>query len=142
MDQPKKIINHYTTSTVCLFKIINIEDINEDISGKVGNYIIKKTCELINNNLTEEYFFVRYIESKFALVFSGTDENGVINFMKQIKTSVENIKVVLKDGQTIGPKINVAITTYYKGTSLDGVIRKLEEYLDDANINENNINCL
>lgn len=138
----KRIINQYATSTVCLFKIINIEDINEDISGKVGNYIIKKTCESISDNLAEEYFFVRYIESKFALVFSGIDEDGVINFMKQIKSRVENIRVALNDGQTIGPKINIAITTYYKGTSLDGVIKKLEEYLDDANIDENNINCL
>ena len=30
------------------------------------------------------------------------------------------------------PKIRVAISTYYKGTSLDGTLKKLEQYIDSA----------
>ena len=51
------------------------------------------------------------------------------------KVGKSNVKIV-------SPKINVAITTYYKGTALEGVTKKLEEYLDNADSNENNINCL
>ena len=40
------------------------------------------------------------------------------------------------------PKINVVISTYYKGTALEGVTRKLEEYLDNASESENAINYL
>ena len=36
----KKEIDKYTTSTVCLFKIINIVEINEKISRKTGNAVI------------------------------------------------------------------------------------------------------
>lgn len=138
----KKTINKYPTSTVCLYKITNLTQINEKIGRKAGNNIIAKISNLIKNNLAEEYFFVRYMGPKFAIVFSGTDEDGVINFMKNMKFQIENIKITSKNGQVISPKINVAITTYYKGTSLDGVTKKLEEYLDNADITENNINCL
>ena len=38
------------------------------------------------------------------------------------------------------PKINMVLTTYYKGTALESVNKKLEEYLDNADKNENDIN--
>lgn len=138
----KKIINKYPTSTVCLFKITNLKEINEKISRKVGNELIIRVSNLIKNNLAEEYFFVRYMGPKFAIVFSGTDEDGVINFMKNIKLQIENIKIVLTKGQVVRPKINIAVTQYFKGTALDGVTKKLEEYLDNSDDNENNISCL
>ena len=143
----KKIINKYPTSTVCLFKITNLSQINQEVDRKVGNYVITKVSEMLKNNLAEQYFFVRYIGPKFAIVFSGADENGVINFMKNMKQQIENLKIDVQKikkskVKTVSPKINIAITTYYKGTALDSVTRKLEEYLDNANSNENNINCL
>ena len=145
--QAKKVINKYPTSTVCLFKISNLPQINEQVDRKVGDYIITRVSELLKGNLADEYFFVRYMGPKFAIVFSGTDEDGVVNFMKNIKLQIEDIminvqKVKKSKLKTVSPKINVAITTYYKGTALDGVMKKLEEYLDNAKINENNINCL
>lgn len=143
----KKVINKYSTSTVCLFKITNLSEINEKVDRKVGNYIITKISELFKSNLAQEYFFVRYMGPKFAIVFSGTDEEGVVNFMKSMKLQIENIKIDVQNfGKSnvkiVSPKINVAITTYYKGTALEGVTKKLEEYLDNADSNENNINCL
>ena len=55
--------------------------------------------------------------------------NKVLNFFKL--ESEENI---------IMPKVNIVVTTYYKGTALESVNKKLEEYLDNADKNENDIN--
>lgn len=40
------------------------------------------------------------------------------------------------------PKINVVLSTYYKGTALEGLTKKLEQYLDTASKDENTINYL
>ena len=37
------------------------------------------------------------------------------------------------------PRLNFAISSYYKGTGLEEVLKKLEEYLDKADVNESNI---
>ncbi len=37
------------------------------------------------------------------------------------------------------PKLNFAISSYYKGTGLEEVLKKLEEYLDHADISESDI---
>ena len=36
-------------------------------------------------------------------------------------------------------RLNFVISSYYKGTGLEEVLKKLEEYLDTANINESDI---
>ena len=145
----RKIIDQYTTSTICMFKIINIEKINEDISRKTGDKIITKTCEIVKNNLSSEYVFVRYMGPKFVIVFSGIEKQAIVGFMEQIKEQVEAIElepvdVEFEGGENImaKPKINAIISTYYKGTALEGVLQKLEKYLDNADISENKINQL
>ena len=42
----------------------------------------------------------------------------------------------------VKPKVNFAIAAYYKGTALEEVIKRLEEYLDEAKNEENSINFL
>ena len=145
----RKIIDQYTTSTICMFKIINIEKINEDISRKTGDKIITKTCEVVKSNLSSEYVFVRYMGPKFVIAFSGIEKEAIVGFMEQIKEQVEAIEIEPVDVEFEGgeniiakPKINLIISTYYKGTALEGVLQKLEKYLDNADINENKINQL
>lgn len=145
----RKTIDKYTTSTVCMFKIINLEEINEDISRKTGDTIITKVCEVVRSNLSSEYIFVRYMGPKFAIVFSGIDNKAVSGFMEQIKEQVEAIElepvdVEFEDEEEVlaKPKINIIMSTYYKGTALEGVLKRLEEYLDNADKNENKINEL
>ena len=143
----KKIIDKYTTSTVCLFKIINLVEINELVSRKTGDNLITQICREIKQNLAEEYLFVRYMGPKFAIVFSGVDLQAVETFIKSMKDKIEEIKILpAKDfkGEDIevSPKLNIALASYYKGTPLVGVTKKLEEYLDTADLSESNINYL
>jgi len=86
---------------------------------------------------------------KFAIVFSGIEIQAVKNFMEQIKTQIEKIELEPVDVEFEGdedimanPKINIIISTYYKGTALEGAMKKLEEYLDNASNDENGINYL
>ena len=145
----RKTIDQYTTSTVCMFRITNIEEINEDISRKTGDTVITKVCEIIKSNLSNEYIFVRYMGPKFVIVFSGIERSAVVSFVEQIKQEVEEIEVEpvdveFEDAEDIiaKPKINVIISTYYKGTALEGVLKKEEEYLDNADKNESKISEL
>lgn len=147
----RTVIDKYPTSAVCLFKLVNLPKINERVSRKTGNEVITRISKLIKDNLSNEYFFVRYNGPKFAIVFSGSDVEGVAQFMKDIKRKVESIKITPREdykGDTakpipyVMPKINVVITTYYKGTALEGVLSKLEEYLDTVDENESEINYL
>lgn len=145
----RKVIDQYTISTVCLFKIVNLEQINEEISRKTGDKIITKMSEVVKENLSQEYIFVRYMGPKFAIVFSGIEKDAVTNFMEEIKEQVENIEVEpvdveFEDDEKVvaKPKINIVITTYYKGTALEGLMKKMEEYIDNADENESDINYL
>ncbi len=143
----KKIIDKFDKSTVCLFKIINLVQINQNVSRKTGDNVITEVCKTIKQELAPEYLFVRYMGPKFAIVFSGVEIDSIEEYMKNLKQKVESLKIPPAQDYKgkpveVSPLINIALATYYKGTILVGVTKKLEEYLDTADPAESNINFL
>ena len=142
----KKIVDQYTTSTICMFKITDLEEINKKYSRELGNEVIREVSTYVKNNIAETYVFVRYMGPKFVIVFSGVDIDSVADFVNDMKNAIENMKISLKDEngnpiekQTTNITLNIALSTYYKGTGLEEVLKKLEEYLDNADKNESDI---
>ena len=145
----RKIIDKYPTSIVSLVKIINLQQIEEKISKKTANSVIKKVAEFIKASLSPEYICVRYSENELAIVFPGSDIDGVVKFMEDIKINVEKLKIKTlaslnesMNGLAVAPKLNIAMTTYYKETALEEVLNTLYEYLSEATSNESDISCL
>lgn len=157
----KKIIDQYTISTICMFKIINIQEINREYCRELGNKVITKISEYIAENISEDYVFVRYMGPKFVIAFSGVETNGVADFLNEIKEKIETtpIELTKEERQALNlearlpgktsrgaeckdkaiPKLNFVISSYYKGTALEEVLKKQEEYLDNAEMTESDI---
>ena len=141
----KKKIDEYATSAVCMFRISNIEEINDTTSRKVGNEIIKEVSNIVKEKMPQEYVFVRYMGPKFVIVFSGVEEGSLNEFLQDMKQELEELEIVEDDGEyeyTATPRINFVVSTYYKGTALENLTKKLEEYLDSAPKSENQINYI
>ena len=116
--------------------------------------MIVDVCDDIKERLSPEYIFVRYMVPKFVIAFSGIEIDGVVEFLNDMKREVEGLEVedvivAEQNEKTKGkkkkvpvtnPKLNFVLTTYYKGTALEQVLKKLEEYLDTADKSENEIN--
>ena len=148
----RKIVDRYPTSSVCMFNIINLDEINEKANRKTGNNVITEVSRYIKENISEEYLFVRYMGPKFIIFFSGIDNEGVTSFIQELKRDVENIKIDIEKEQEdkkksdkkgfVSPKLNFVITTYYKGTALEALNKELEEYLNNADKEESDINLI
>lgn len=155
----KKVIDQYTISTICMFKIINLQEINKRYCRELGNKVITKIAEFIKENISKQYIFVRYMGPKFVIAFSGVEATGVADFLNEIKEKIEietiklteqeknelmiEVKNSKKDKQindmTTNAKLNFVISSYYKGTGLEEVLKKLEEYLDTTDADESDI---
>lgn len=158
----KKKIDKYTISTICMFKITNLPTINEQYSRELGNKVISTVAEYIKGNISENYIFVRYMGPKFVIVFSGVESESVAEFLNELKVNVEKLQISLQkpdsnveeeyihennqkrkntnNTESVNPKLNFVISSYYKGTGLEEVAKKLEQYLDNANEDESEIN--
>ncbi|MBO4815958.1 MAG: diguanylate cyclase [Clostridia bacterium] len=148
----KRVIDKYPQSTICMFRIMNIEKINEKLGRDAGTKLLINMTNIIKRSISSEYIFVRYMGPKFAIAFSGQDFELVAKFVKSVKEEIEHIKLTnneeknankdKKRKEIISPRTNFVLATYYKGTGLEEVTKKLEEYLDDCDKNESNINCI
>ncbi len=154
-EEGRKIIDNYTTSTICMFKITNLEETNNKVNRDTGNQMIIDVCDYIKEKLSDEYIFVRYMGPKFVIAFSGVEVEGVTEFLNDLKNETERLEVEdviaaeaneKEEGKKkkkvviTNPKLNFVLTSYYKGTALEKVMKKLEEYLDSADKNEHDIN--
>ena len=161
----KKIIDQYTTSAVCMFRITNLEEINDKYSRKLGNQVVIDISEFVGNNISNDYIFIRYMGPKFVIVFSGVDIDAVTTFITDLKNQAEEIEVSLpvQEGVEeieieavdrkkikeqpnkevkVKAKLNFVLSTYYKGTGMEEVLKKLEQYVDNADKSENDITCI
>ncbi len=137
----KRIIDQYTTSTICMFRITNLEEINEKYSRELGNEVVIQVSKHIRKNISNQYVFIRYMGPKFVIAFSGVEIDAVSDFINDIKATMENMEISLEEDseQTVKPQFNFVLSTYYKGTGLEEVLKKLEEYLDKADKSESDV---
>ena len=156
----KKIIDQSISSAVCMFRITNIEEINR-ISRELGNKVISEVSRHIKQSISDNYIFVRYMGPKFVIVFCGIDANNASNFVNELKDSTEKLNIKLDDetysveeldaprksrkkkrrqNVSVSPTLSFVISTYYKGTGIETVLKSLESYIDNANYNVNEIN--
>jgi len=141
----KRTIDNYPKSTICMFTINNIEEINEKYGRKIGTNMIVRIANEIKAKLEIENIFVRYMGPKFAIVFSGINLEETIEKVAIIKREIEKINLKIADKKTqieVIPQTNFILGTYYKGTGLEEVTKKLEEYLDNCDKAESEINCI
>ena len=158
----KKTIDQYTTSAVCMFRITNLEEINDTYSRKLGNQVVMDVSEFIGNNISNDYIFIRYMGPKFVIVFSGVDIDAVTTFVTDIKNQAEELEISLpqydnveeieieaidrkkkkQEEVKVKAKLNFVLTTYYKGTGMEEALKKLEQYVDNADKSENDITCI
>lgn len=148
----KRIIDKHPESCICMFKIMNIEEVNEKFGRNIGTDLIVKVTNIVKRSISSQYIFVRYMGPKFAIAFPGVDITGVEQFVKSIKEEIENMKLEQEENkanakkkkkqESVSASTNFVLATYYKGTGIEEVTKKLEEYLDECDKDESNINCI
>ena len=148
----KNIMDGYATSAVCMFRISNIESINEEFGRQIGTDIICEVAKIVRQRMAKEYIFVRYMGPRFVIVFSGVEEAAVETFLKDMKDEMEELVIVPEsenpeddnedEENGASPLINMVVSTYYKGTGVEQLTKKLEEYIESAPKNENIINFI
>ena len=104
---------------------------------------------------------------KFAIVFCGVNSDNASDFINEIKESTEKLQISLSDNNfteqnleensnkktknrtkkkkediVVSPVLNFVVSTYYKGTGIEIVLKSLEKYLDDAESNTSQISSI
>ncbi len=147
----KRKIDEYVKSSICMFTIQNIEEINQKYGRNVGTKMILRVSNLVKSSIYSEYIFVRYMGPKFAIALAGIDIDGATEFLINLKERIEDIEIELqskakgeknKKKILVSPETNFVIGTYYKGTGIEEVTKKLEEYLDNSDKTESAITSI
>ena len=92
----KKIIDQHTISSICMFRISNIESINK-IARELGNKVITEVSRNVKRSISDSYIFVRYMGPKFVIVFCGVDTNSASEFINELKENAESLEIKMDE---------------------------------------------
>ena len=109
----KMLLEQYNKPQIVMFRIDNLEEVNEEFSRNAGNVLITEVTKKIHSITRGDNIFVRYIGPKFIIILddkkniednikeNNTDDiiqkNDYMEVLKNIKENVENIKLVQTD---------------------------------------------
>ena len=130
----KMLLEQYNKPQIVMFRIDNLEEVNEEFSRNAGNVLITEVTKKIHSITRGDNIFVRYMGPKFIIILddkkniednikeNNTDDiiqkNDYMEVLKNIKENVENIKLVQTD------------TGVFKKEYLE-MIKKAEDEEDD-----------
>ena len=101
----KILLEKHIRPQIVMFRIDNLEKINEEFSRQAGNVVITEVTKKILNITKGDNIFIRYMGPKFIIVFEDGEntenqqnnqqnEKEYIIMLKNIKEAVENIRLV------------------------------------------------
>lgn len=131
----KMLLEQYNKPQIVMFRIDNLEEVNEEFSRNAGNVLITEVTKKIHSITRGDNIFVRYMGPKFIIILddkkniednikeNNTDDiiiqkNNYMEVLKNIKENVENIKLVQTD------------TGVFKKEYLE-MLKKVEDEEDD-----------
>jgi len=127
----KNILNSNIVSTVVLFEITNLVDINEKLGRESGNMSLTEMKNRVSEHLADTTIFVRYMGPKFAIAFPGMQVEDVMEILNNIKQALEDKKVKAKGRKYAQLETCFVGGTYYKGTGLDTLMKRLDNKLEE-----------
>ena len=97
----KILLERHIRPQIVMFRIDNLEEINEQFSRQAGNVLITEVTKKILSITKGDNIFIRYMGPKFIIIFEDKETNEDIQkekeymtILKNIKEAVENIKLV------------------------------------------------
>ena len=97
----KILLEKHIRPQIVMFRIDNLEKINEEFSRQAGNVVITEVTKKILNITKGDNIFIRYMGPKFIIVFEDGEntenqqnEKEYMIMLKNIKEAVENIRLV------------------------------------------------
>ncbi len=101
LTEGKLKLEKYDESTIIMYRISNLEQINEEFSRQAGNMTITNVTEAVNRVLHEtkqNNIFVRYSGPRFAIAFPGIIPEN-LNVMESIKKAVESTYIMQSEAE-------------------------------------------
>lgn len=111
LTEGKLKLEEYNESTIIMYRISNLEKINEKFSREAGNQTITNVTNIVTkilNKTGKNNIFVRYSGPKFAIAFPGILPDNLKEVLKTIQKQVEESKLILSEieGKNIKEEID------------------------------------
>ncbi|MBU4394688.1 MAG: GGDEF domain-containing protein, partial [Proteobacteria bacterium] len=87
-------IRHQTTISLLLIDIDHFKNFNDTYGHQAGDFVLKKFCEILQDNLRKYDTLARYGGEEFAIILPETSEEDALLVAEKLRAAIENATFV------------------------------------------------
>ncbi|MDO8948482.1 MAG: GGDEF domain-containing protein [Desulfocapsaceae bacterium] len=87
-------IRHQTTISLLLIDIDHFKNFNDTYGHQAGDFVLKKFCEILQDNLRKYDALARYGGEEFAIILPETSEEDALLVAEKLRAAIENATFV------------------------------------------------
>ncbi len=107
-------MRHNRPLCLVLFDIDHFKILNDTYGHLAGDFVLKKTAQLVQHQIRFEDIFCRYGGEEFALLLPETEQWQALRIAEKMRQSVTNLKVVFDD-MTITTTASFGVAVSHSG---------------------------
>lgn len=127
-SQANKSLNNLC---VIMIDIDNFKRLNDSYGHDLGDRALVAFSKCVKENIIEDDIFGRLGGEEFAIVLKNTDLNKAIKIANKIRKSIENINIVIKNGN-INITASFGVSDIKNCSTIDEMLQKADTHLYSA----------
>lgn len=117
---------------ILLIDIDYFKEINDKHGHLIGDEVLKMVANSLQKNIRQSDILARFGGEEFVLALPNTPISGAKKLAENIKDSIESLRYVKNDEESISLTVSIGISDYFKEESLEELIHNSDVALYKA----------
>jgi len=125
----KRSERQHSDLCVAIFDIDHFKEINDDFGHNMGDMVMKRLAQCLNDTLRESDFCARWGGDEFVILFIDSNRQTALKLAERLRQSVESLKFKQLEQ---GISISLGISQHHAGDSLEQLMHRADQALYEA----------
>ncbi len=133
LEEMKSAVRHDQYFSLCLVDLDGFKSLNDQLGHVAGDYLLKRTAQLMNESVRADDIVGRYGGDEFLLGLRNTDSSGALRVAQKMTDLIESHTFSVPNKRDVEVKCCVGVAEF-DGSAYDhdDRIETVEEFLDRA----------
>ncbi|MNO75452.1 diguanylate cyclase [compost metagenome] len=123
-------ISEYDNSSLIMFCLSNLNDINDKYGRTVGNTVLIKTINVIKELVVKDSIHIRYSGKRLLIICPNTDSEALHGMVERLLSGIKNEAVYINE-EAIVMDTQIVMHTFKKQNNIEKELQKMVSYLDN-----------
>jgi diguanylate cyclase (GGDEF)-like protein/PAS domain S-box-containing protein len=111
-EEAARCLRYKRTFSLAIFDLDNFKSVNDHHGHLVGDALLQRSVGLTQQTLRESDFLARFGGDEFAIIFSDTEQGGIVRAAEKLRSLIERELSVQDKQNTVSTTISIGVAEF------------------------------